>query len=112
VAALGNEARRRKSRLSPHSLAPAARRLRGKVGADRDRRNARSAAGASSGLIAEVAGQQAVAQYGETVLRNGVDLLVISVGALADTALLDRLKSAAQASSTHASSPVGGDQRH
>jgi aspartate dehydrogenase len=48
-------------------------------------------------LIAEVAGQQAVAQYGETVLRNGVDLVVISVGALADAALFDRLKSAAQA---------------
>jgi aspartate dehydrogenase len=58
-------------------------------------------------LIAEVAGQQAVAQYGETVLRNGVDLLVISVGALADMALFERLKSAAQASRSRILLPAG-----
>jgi aspartate dehydrogenase len=58
-------------------------------------------------LIAEVAGQQAVAQYGETVLRNGVDFLVISVGALAAAALFDRLKSAAQASRRRILLPAG-----
>jgi aspartate dehydrogenase len=58
-------------------------------------------------LIAEVAGQQAVAQYGETVLRNRVDLLVISVGALADMALFERLKSAAQASQSRILLPAG-----
>ena len=58
-------------------------------------------------LIAEVAGQQAVAQYGETVLRNGVDLLVISVGALADTVLFERLKSAAQAGRRRILLPAG-----
>jgi aspartate dehydrogenase len=58
-------------------------------------------------LIAEVAGQQAVAQHGETVLRNGVDLLVISVGALADMALFERLKSAAQASRSRILLPAG-----
>src|SRR5580704_18118978 len=42
-------------------------------------------------IVAEVAGQQAVAEYGPDVLRIGLDLLVISVGALADAALFDRL---------------------
>ena len=58
-------------------------------------------------LIAEVAGQQAVAQYGQTVLRNGIDLLVISVGALADASVFDRLKSAAQASRSRILLPAG-----
>src|SRR5262245_51033531 len=49
------------------------------------------------GIVAEVAGQAAVAEYGEAVLRGGVDCLVISVGALAEPALLARLKAAAQA---------------
>jgi aspartate dehydrogenase len=47
-------------------------------------------------VVAEVAGQQAVAEHGETVLRSGIDCLVISVGALADPQLLARLKTAAQ----------------
>jgi aspartate dehydrogenase len=47
-------------------------------------------------LVAEVAGQSAVAEHGDVVLRSGVDCLVISVGALADPALLARLQSAAQ----------------
>lgn len=46
-------------------------------------------------VVAEVAGQQAVAEHGPEVLRRGFDLLVISVGALADPALLGRLKAAA-----------------
>src|SRR5580693_7483100 len=46
-------------------------------------------------IVAEVAGQQAVAEHGPEVLRRGFDLLVISVGALADAALLARLKAAA-----------------
>src|ERR1700684_1449826 len=47
-------------------------------------------------VVAEVAGQQAVAEHGPEVLRRGFDLLVISVGALANPALLDRLKTAAR----------------
>ncbi len=58
-------------------------------------------------IIAEVAGQDAVAQYGETVLRRGCDLLVISVGALAQAALLDRLKAAAQAGGSRIVLPAG-----
>ena len=40
-------------------------------------------------IVAEVAGQSAVVEHGENVLRSGIDCLVISVGALADPALLD-----------------------
>jgi aspartate dehydrogenase len=47
------------------------------------------------GTVAEVAGQQAVDQYGVTILRRGIDFLVISIGALAEPALLQKLKAAA-----------------
>jgi aspartate dehydrogenase len=58
-------------------------------------------------LIAEVASQQAVADYGEAVLRSGIDLLVISVGALADAALFDRLETAAEFSNRRILLPAG-----
>src|SRR5205823_6111563 len=58
-------------------------------------------------LVAEVAGQPAVAEHGERVLRSGTDLLVISVGALADSALLARLKSAAHDGSSRILLPAG-----
>jgi aspartate dehydrogenase len=58
-------------------------------------------------LIAEVASQQAVAEYGEAVLRSGIDLLVISVGALADPALYDRLETAAEFSNSRILLPAG-----
>lgn len=58
-------------------------------------------------IVAEVAGQQAVDEYGEAVLRNGVDLLVISIGALADPALFERLKSAARAGDARLLLPAG-----
>jgi aspartate dehydrogenase len=58
-------------------------------------------------LVAEVAGQPAVAEHGDKVLRTGTDLLVISVGALADPALLGRLKSAAQDGSSRILLPAG-----
>jgi len=45
-------------------------------------------------LVAEVAGQGAVAEYGPEILRRGVDLLVISIGALAEPKLLEGLKAA------------------
>jgi aspartate dehydrogenase len=47
------------------------------------------------GIVAEVAGQAAVAIYGEAVLRQGIDFLPISIGALAEPALYGRLKTAA-----------------
>ena len=58
-------------------------------------------------LIAEVAGQGAVAEHGAAVLRSGADLLVISVGALADPVLLARLKSAAQDGNSRMLLPAG-----
>jgi aspartate dehydrogenase len=58
-------------------------------------------------IVAEVAGQQAVAEHGAGVLRSGVDLLVISVGALADPALLERLKAAAHEGKSRILLPAG-----
>jgi aspartate dehydrogenase len=58
-------------------------------------------------IIAEVAGQGAVSEYGENVLRSGIDLLVISIGALADSAVLKRLKSAAQDGNSRILLPAG-----
>ena len=45
-------------------------------------------------LVLECASQQAVAQYGEEILHRGWHLAVISTGALADSALEQRLLSA------------------
>jgi len=58
-------------------------------------------------VVAEVAGQQAVAEHGAEVLRRGVDLLIISVGALADPALLQKLKTAAQQGNSRMLLPAG-----
>jgi aspartate dehydrogenase len=61
----------------------------------------------SPALVAEVAGQAAVAEHGEAVLRGGIDCLIISVGALADPALLARLKAAAQSGDSRILLPAG-----
>lgn len=45
-------------------------------------------------LVLECASQQAVAQYGEEILRRGWHLAIISTGALADSALEQRLLAA------------------
>jgi len=58
-------------------------------------------------LVAEVAGQSAVAEYGEAVLRQGIDLLIISVGGLAERALLARLKVAADTGGSRILLPAG-----
>ncbi len=58
-------------------------------------------------IVAEVAGQQAVAEHGPEVLRRGFDLLLISVGALAECALLDRLKAAARDGHSRILLPAG-----
>jgi aspartate dehydrogenase len=58
-------------------------------------------------IVAEVAGQQAVAEYGPEVLRRGFDLLVISVGALAEPKLLERLKAAAAEGKSRLLLPAG-----
>jgi aspartate dehydrogenase len=46
-------------------------------------------------IVAECAGHSAVAQYGEAVLNAGKRFLIISIGALADARLFDRLRAAA-----------------
>src|SRR5262249_9909684 len=58
-------------------------------------------------LVAEVAGQAAVAEHGEAVLRGGIDCLVISGGALADPALLAGLKAAADGGDSRILLPAG-----
>jgi aspartate dehydrogenase len=58
-------------------------------------------------VVAEVAGQNAVVQYGAHVLAHGVDLLVISIGALAEPKLLESLKAAAQVGKSRLLLPAG-----
>jgi len=47
-------------------------------------------------LVAECAGHGAVREHGEAVLSAGADLVVISIGALSDDSLHDRLRAAAE----------------
>lgn len=58
-------------------------------------------------LVAECAGQPAVEAYGETVLRAGIDLMIISIGALADQDLFDRLTAAAASGGARILLPAG-----
>jgi aspartate dehydrogenase len=58
-------------------------------------------------IVAEVAGQQAVAEHGEAVLQVGRDLMVVSIGALADEALLGRLRAAAARAGRRILLPAG-----
>jgi aspartate dehydrogenase len=58
-------------------------------------------------VVAEVAGQQAVNEHGPEVLRRGFDFLVISIGALAEPALLERLKTAALEGKSRLLLPAG-----
>ena len=58
-------------------------------------------------LVVEAASAGAVRAHGETVLRAGKDLVVMSVGALADPALLARLRAAALASGRKVRIPSG-----
>ncbi len=63
--------------------------------------------GRNPAAVAEVAGQQAIAEHGPEVLRRGFDLLVISIGALAEKGLLERLKAAAHEGGSHILLPAG-----
>ena len=58
-------------------------------------------------VVAEVASQAAVAEHVGTVLRSGIDCLVISVGALADATLFAKLKSAARDGNSRILLPAG-----
>ncbi|WP_277968450.1 aspartate dehydrogenase [Sphingomonas echinoides] len=46
-------------------------------------------------IVVECAGHSAVSEFGEAVLRAGIPLMVVSIGSLADDALLARLRTAA-----------------
>ncbi len=58
-------------------------------------------------LVVEAASQEAVREYAETVLSSGADLMVLSVGALADEPLLSRLLQAARSSGRRIYVPSG-----
>jgi aspartate dehydrogenase len=63
---------------------------------------------ASSDVIVECAGQVVVAQYAAEILSAGVDLLVTSVGALADPAVADRVLAAGPGRMLCTAGAVGG----
>ena len=58
-------------------------------------------------IVAECAGQGAVADYGEAVLAAGLDLMIIAIGALADRPLRDRLIRVAERSGARILLPAG-----
>ena len=58
-------------------------------------------------LIAECAGHGAVAAFGPTILARGIDLVVASVGALADVDLKHALETAAQETGAQCVVPAG-----
>jgi aspartate dehydrogenase len=62
---------------------------------------------ARSGVVAECAGQGAVADYGPAILAAGIDLVAISVGALADAGLAERLDAAAARGGAQLTLPAG-----
>ena len=58
-------------------------------------------------LVAECAGHGAVRQYGAAILERGHDLMVISIGSLADEALRASLEGAAARGKAHLILPAG-----
>ena len=58
-------------------------------------------------LVAECAGHGAVRQYGALVLAAGVDLIVVSVGCLADDALMQALEAAGRRGGAQMILPAG-----
>lgn len=62
----------------------------------------------SSDLIVEAAGQDALVVYGQSVLESGVDLLTVSVGALADPALFEQLTTAGPGRLRLCTGAIGG----
>ncbi len=58
-------------------------------------------------LVVEAASQEAVHQYGEAILSRGIDLMVMSVGALLDDELRNRLLSLAKKHGRTIYAPTG-----
>jgi aspartate dehydrogenase len=59
------------------------------------------------GVIVECAGQQAVRDHAEEILRHGTDLMIVSTGALAEPDFLDRVSQAARQSGARLLIPAG-----
>ncbi len=62
----------------------------------------------SPGVVVECAGQSAVCQHGRAILARGIDLVVTSVGALADQTLFDGLLETAAAAGARLIVPSAG----
>lgn len=58
-------------------------------------------------MVVECAGQGAVAEYGDAVLRAGLDLMIISTGALADSPLRQKLSDTATRTGARMILPAG-----
>lgn len=58
-------------------------------------------------FVVECAGQGAVAEYGEAVLKSALDLMIISTGALADAALRQKLSDTAARTGARMILPAG-----
>lgn len=58
-------------------------------------------------LVVEAAGHAAVVQHGAAILKRGIDLAVISIGALADQKLYDALADAARTGKSKLLLPAG-----
>ena len=59
-------------------------------------------------VVVEAASHEAVREYGESLLKRGVALIVLSCGALCDDALRKRLERAAASSGALLAVPSGG----
>src|SRR5437773_7157635 len=59
-------------------------------------------------VIVELAGHAALRCYGPPVLRAGIDLIMLSVGALADPTVEQAITDAARAGGSRATVPSGG----
>lgn len=62
---------------------------------------------AAPDLVVECAGHAAVAEFGATVLSAGLDLVIVSTGALADETLFDSLEGATQSGRSRVILPPG-----
>lgn len=58
-------------------------------------------------VVVECAGHGAITQFGTAVLTQGIDLIIASVGALADDVLLEQLKKTARGSGAQIILPAG-----
>jgi aspartate dehydrogenase len=70
-------------------------------------RNVDELLGSKPDLVVEAASQEAVEEFGELVLNSGSDIVILSVGALMDEKLLERLKRAAAANGKRIYVPSG-----